>query len=212
MCIALSLHLTGQRPHSEGGAGSPWPTFAHTCICVAGASAGNVSLFLCAKARGKDRRCLSQPTVCCALLQAGSGRKGFPVPAWAGTALRVPPGRHSPRRWQLGESWWVHPRSEDGDGSAITPRVPLAAPPPTPGAVQLGCPAPSGRAALRTPVPVAVEGPMLPSAGSAAQEQRQLGSALLEVTPRQCALTLLPCPPPDPALGLLVASPRWPLC
>lgn len=58
------------------------------------------------------------------------------------------------------------------------------------------------------PLLVAIEGPMLPSAGLAAQEQQELGSILLEVTPHECVLTLLPrpCPPPDAALGLLVAS------
>lgn len=42
------------------------------------------------------------------------------------------------------------------------------------------------------PVLVAIEGPMLPSAGLAAQEQQELGSALLEVTPHERVRTLLP--------------------
>lgn len=39
--------------------------------------------------------------------------------------------------------------------------------------------------------PVAIEGPRLPSAGSAAQEQQEPGSALLEVAPEECVLILL---------------------
>lgn len=38
--------------------GTPWPTFAQVCICVA--EAGSASLFPCTKAHGKERCCLLQ--------------------------------------------------------------------------------------------------------------------------------------------------------
>ena len=157
--------------------------------------------------------------VCCALLRAGLGRKGFPGTSvgWHSLArvLRPPfPTCHLQAR-QLGESWWVHPHPGDGDGRAITHWATccLASHPWV--LRSWGAQHPWAMLSHSPPVPVAIEGPMLPSAGLAAQDQQELGSALLEVASHECVLTLLPrravgaLPTPDPALGLLVASAHW---
>lgn len=97
-----------------------------------------------------------------------------------------------------------HPLSGDGHGHAVTRWLPLAVPRP-------GCPVPPGHAVPHPLEPLAIEGPRLPSAGSAAQEQQESGSALLEVAPEECVLIVLgsqgiahPRPSPWP----LVACPH----
>lgn len=60
-----------------------------------------------------------------------------------------------------------------------------------PGCPTAGVSGAPGHAVPHPLEPVAIEGPRLPSAGSAAQEQQEPGSALLEVAPQECVLILL---------------------
>lgn len=163
--IALSsemvLQLIPSRPHLEEGTGTPWAAFARVRIC-------------------------SQPVLfaahCCEL---GWGRKASPG---------VSVGWHSPARllglckralvptcrlrarW-LGESCWIHPHQRDGGCCS-----PLATHPWAPhGWGSRGAQHPWATLSHSPQAPVTIEGPMLPSAGLAAQEQQELRSALLEV-------------------------------
>lgn len=135
--------------------------------------------------------------LCCALLRAGWGGKGFPGMSMGWQNLAHVLGPLFPTcslqaLQQLGESWWVHPHPGDGDGRAGTRRVLLLASHPWV-LWSRGAQHPWAMLSHSPPVPVAIEGPMLPSAGLAAQEQQELGSTFLEAVGHERVQTLLPC-------------------
>lgn len=170
----MVLQLVPSRPHFEEGAGTPWTSFTHVCICA----------------------------VCCSSLQPGSRQKGLPRSERGLAQPRTPPwalqAQHGPycclRAWWLGESHQIHPHLRDGDAAASWP--------PTPGGAQRGgAQHPWAMLSHSPQAPVTIEGPMLPSAGLAAQEQQELCSALLEAShpkharpQHSCTLTVLPHP------------------